>query len=379
MDAKQKLAERTELFNNAYAFKHNKRIPHLSNFFTWQIFDAGYDMNALYDYDIMEKIDDEFNERYQFDCYIDLLTRNPMRATQPLGGTHRISDNGEAIEVMDHVLMEQTEYQAFIDDSDALYWSKVFKRYCKPEATLDDLTESVQEFFEFGEFATKMVSKCMNEYGALNYYSVMTITPFEHLFNYLRGIKGSSSDLRRVDEGLMLEFMDYFNDKYTKPNIKMALDRGTLPGFASTITTGFLGHTVLSTKQFEKFYWPYLKPTIDECAKRGETVSIMCEATMLRFAEFFEDVPKGVMMVLLEQDDPFEFRKRLPNVAIAGGMPAMMLGHSTPEECVNYVKKLADEIGDGFVLSQNKMMSFKNDCTRENLLAVSDFVQEYQC
>jgi hypothetical protein len=99
---------------------------------------------------------------------------------------------------------------------------------------------------------------------------------------------------------------------------------------------------------------------------------------MLRFAEFFQDIPKGRILYQLEQDDIFEVRKRLPNLAIVGGMPTELLGRGTKQECVDYAKKLIDTLGDGFVLSQNKMMSFRKDAVRENVLAVNEFVRSYR-
>ena len=60
-------------------------------------------------------------------------------------------------------------------------------------------------------------------------------------------------------------------------------------------------------------------------------------------------------------------------------MTSALLGNGTPQECVDSAKKLIDEIGrdGGFILSQNKMLSYKEDCRRENLKAVSDFVLNY--
>lgn len=79
-----------------------------------------------------------------------------------------------------------------------------------------------------------------------------------------------------------------------------------------------------------------------------------------------------------EKDDVFELRKAFPNVAISGGMPTALLGRGTPEQCVDRVKELADGLGDGFMLSQDKMISFRNDCKRENLQAVCDYLQTFR-
>ena len=59
-------------------------------------------------------------------------------------------------------------------------------------------------------------------------------------------------------------------------------------------------------------------------------------------------------------------------------MTAALLGNGTPEQCVDRVKYLANELGDGFILSQDKMMAFRNDCRRENLEAVCEYVNNFR-
>jgi hypothetical protein len=71
-------------------------------------------------------------------------------------------------------------------------------------------------------------------------------------------------------------------------------------------------------------------------------------------------------------------RKRLPNVALAGGMKTCLLGYGTNEQCVDYATTPIDTLGAGFVLSQDKMISYRNDVRRENLLAVNEFARNYQ-
>ena len=82
---------------------------------------------------------------------------------------------------------------------------------------------------------------------------------------------------------------------------------------------------------------------------------------------------------ILENDDIFEMKKKLPNITFAGGMPCELLYSGTKQQCIDYAKKLIDEVGyDGsYIFSQNRMVSFKNDCNAENLLAVNNFVREY--
>jgi hypothetical protein len=378
MDAKAALKERTELFDNVFHFRKNKRVPLGANFFTWKVLDAGYKLSeALYDYDIMEKVNDEFHQRYQFDAYMDLGTRNPMRVANALGaGFHKIDPTGEAVIVDDYHIMEQEDYPDLANKPMEFYWSKVFKRYCKPGITVGEIQNAVKEFCAYIEYSGKITNKYINQYGAILFYMNTFLLPFEQLFNTFRGIRELSLDIRKCKEQLK-ETMDAMFASDIEPALKQAIDVD-YTGYTAPITTAFLGHSILSVDQFGELYWPYVKKVLDTAIKHKKPVFCFCESTMLRFAEFFQDVPKGVLLLHLEQDDIFEFRKKLPNIALSGGMPTDLLGHGTKEQCVDYAKKLIDTLGDGFVLSQNKMMSFRNDAKRENLLAVNEFARTYQ-
>jgi hypothetical protein len=378
MDPKAALAERRELFDNVYEFKHNKRVPIHSGIWTWKVLDAGYKLSeAIYNYDLMEKIVDEFHERYQFDAYSDLGTRNPMKFSEALGNSfHYIDASDEAVLIDDFSLMERGEYGELAADSDAFYWTRALKRACKPGITLREFKAACLELETFQKFSRKMSEKLYSEYGAFRLSGLMIRLPFEDLFNTLRGIKESAMDLRKC-KSEMKETMDtlFYNERV--PLIDSAVKR-PFPKAIAAIGTTFLGHSILSVKQFEELYWPYLKYMLDAAIANQQKMYIMCESTMIRFAEFFQDVPKGVLMILLEQDDIFEMRKRLPNVALAGGMKTSLLGYGTKEQCVDYAKTLIDTLGEGFVLSQDKMISYRNDVRRENLLAVNEFARNYQ-
>jgi hypothetical protein len=378
MGAKAALKERMELLSNAFQFKRNKRVPLGSNFYTWKYLDAGYKLSeVLYDYSIMEKINDEFHQRYQFDVYMNLGTRNPMRVTEALGaGFHKIDPTGEAIIVEDHHIMEREDYQDLANNPLGFYWTKAFKRYCKPGITMGEIENAVREFCAFGSFAKTMINKYINQYEVMIFTMNAIRLPFEQLFSALRGIKEIALDIRKCKEQIK-EAMDTMFAAEGEPALNKAMEMD-YTGFVAPVTISLLGHSILSVDQFGELYWPYVKKILDTAAEHKKPVFCFCESTMLRFAEFFRDIPKGLLMVHLEQDNIFEFRKKLPNIALAGGMPTDLLGHGTKEQCIEYAKKLINTLGDGFVLSQNKMMSFRNDAKRENLLAVNEFVRNYQ-
>ncbi len=376
MEEKILFNERKELFQNAIQMKKNKRTPMLSNFWTWKILDTRYKLSeALSNYDIMEEVVSDFHKRYQFDAYMDLGTRNPKRISDALGnGFHRVDDKNESITVLDHTIMARDEYKEFVKNPQEFYWTKALRR-CVPDLTLEQLEKVAMEFVSFGQFMKKMDNKFKNEFQCLLLAPVF-IFPFELFFSTLRGIKEISNDLRRCKTELIAA-MDVQYKTSTFPAIKFALASDTSDYFADTYTV-FIGHSILSEKQFEEIYWPYLKPTIEQFTAHNKTMFIMCESSMLRFSNLFQDISKGSLLIQLEQDNIFEIRKKLPNISFAGGMTTDLLGSGTVQQCVDYAKKLIDELGEGYVFSTNKMMSFRNDCKRENLLAVTDFVLNYK-
>ena len=388
MDAKALLKERQEMITNVYNFDHNKRVMLGSNSYTWSILDAGYRLNeALYDYDKLEIVARQHHEKYGFDIYTDVQNRNPVRVTALLGGgkTH-IDDVKESVYCDDRVLMQPDEYAEFAADTKKFYFTKAFRRSVKKDLTLGELKVAFREWDLWREANTRRNQMLINEYGALLYFCVFPKVPFENLYAQYRGIKGMSMDLRKHREEI-IELLNVQYETESRPALLNALENGAggyfskieggFNGYVAPITYALLGHTILNRKQFEDFYLPHFRPAIDECIKRGVRLYIHAEGSILRFAEYFEDIPKGYILMHLEQDDPIEFRKRLPNIAIAGGMPVTLLRNGTKEECVEYARRLINELGDGFVLDQDKMMSFRQDCTSENLAAVNDFARNY--
>jgi hypothetical protein len=378
MDAKAALQERMELFENVFQFKRNKRIPLGANIGTWKVLDAGHKLSeAIFDFSLMEKIVEEFHQKYQFDVYEDVGATNPMGVTRALGaGFFKIAPTDDAIVVDDHHLIERDEYSDLADNSMGFHWTKIFQRYCKPGITIGELGNAVKEFCVFGEYAGKISDKYINQYGAMLFDMNFVMLPFEELFHKYRGIKNTALDIRKC-KGQMKETLDAMFAANYEPAFTRAL-KMDYTGHVAPVSFSMMGHSILSVDQFGELYWPYVKKTLDIAVKEQKPVFCYCESTLLRFAEFFQDIPKGTLLIHIEQDDIFELRKKLPNIALAGGMPLDLLGHGTQKECVDYAKNLIDTLGDGFVLSQDKYLCYRGDATRENLLSVNEFVRTYQ-
>ncbi len=382
MEYSKKYMEQLQDFKDVMNFKHINRVLHASMFFTWKVFDSSYTgtlSHALSTLNVLEDVQSEFHERYHFDTHMDLGTRNMLGPAMALGSTHlKIDDEAGTINFFDNVLLEEDEYLEYANDEPAFYWKMFCRKY--PDVTKGQVLRALVEFMSGGAFVKHMLRKFVEQYEtpAIHSQNVagMVNTPIERIYKYYRGIKGTSMDLRR-HKGEIKECCDIIQEKEMIPRLKAGLAADSGPFITDTLT-GLLAHATLNQKQWETFYWPYLKEYLDMIVGAGKSITFFVENSIGRFAEYFQDYPKGHLIFFCEQDDVRELRKKLPNVCIAGGVPTDLLGNGTPEECVNYVRRLIDDMGDGFILSQDKMISFKNDCTRENITAICDFVSNFR-
>ena len=392
MNTEELRKERIQLFKDAIQMgKKPQRIPYFGNIWSWKIIDAGYKLSeALYDYEVTEKVLRHVFENYKIDVLSETGWRNPVQVTSVMGNDeYIINDTANSISIKDQCFMEADEYDELIDNPKKFLWEKVVPRKYRllreEENNSGHFREFLQKYGEFGGFMGK-VSKVMNkEYGIPDFADSLAAfdywgNGYELLFNILRGIKGLSIDMRRDPEKVSAA-IEALDETFMAPRLERGKKqpKGTNMDFCVDMNPVMLGHTILSPKQFERFYWPHLKRVSDFAESYDKVVYIFAEGESSRFYEFFQEFPKGHFAIHTEQDDIFELKKRVPNIAVAGGMKSSLLGKGTPQECVDYAKKLIDELGadGGYIFSENKMISFEQDCKAENLKAVSDFVSEY--
>jgi hypothetical protein len=384
MEYSKEYMEKLELFNDTIKFKPVNRILRYSNFYTWKIFDCNTKFKlseALVDFDKIEKIQAEFHERYRYDTHMDVGLRNlPIGPAKILGSSHySIDDVAGTLNFHDHVIMEGDEYEEYAEYPEAVHWRMFHRKH--PNITKEMMVKAIMRHIDNGEFSRHMIDKFITEYacpGVMNRNNADTYfnVPIERFHKYYRGIRETSMDLRKHKKEL-LKACDAIQEKESLPTIRSGIKKDNST-FITDFFTGLLAHATLSLSQWEEFYWPYLKQYFDLIVNSGKTVGVYCENNIGRFAKYFKEYPKGHIAFIVELDDLIELRKELPNICLVGGLTSDLLGHGTPQQCIDQIKRLSDELKEGFILSEDKMMSFKNDCKRENLLAVSEFVQGYR-
>ena len=388
MDSKELTAQRIQLFRDAANFKKTERIPHLSAAVTWKIFDAGHTLDeAMTNFDVMEECNRHFLENYPVDAMLDIGIRNQFNVTEAFGPGGYYYYTPDVVGIKDHSHCTLDTLEEYQEDPLKYIWTKILpNKYGEDweKKTLDVWKKTYQEYMNFTKFIFRM-SGVQKEFGlpsmAPNNPMVGAIQfGIEELEANLLGIKQLSIAMRRGPEKLD-RFIERWDAEHIDPLIEK-IQKGKGPNYKYCFDASImmLAHNIMSVSQFERFYWPHLKKLLDAYAEKGMNVRIFCEGSMDRILDYFKDYPKGTLTFHLEQDDPFKVRERLPNVAIMGGMTTEMLSSATPDECVAYAKKLCDGLGSegGFIFSENKMLSYRNDATAENMKAVCDFISSYK-
>ena len=388
MDSKELTASRIQLFRDAANFKKTERIPHLSAAVTWKVFDAGHTLDqAMTNFDVMEKCVRHFLETYPVDAMLDIGIRNQFNVTEAFGPGGYYYYTEDVVGIKDHSHCTLDTLDEYLENPEKYIWEKVLPNKYGEEwnnKTIDVWKKVFKEYMNYTSFIFRM-NGVMKEFGIPsmapnNPMSGAIQFGIEELEANLLGIKQLSIAMRRGPDKLE-NFITKWDAEHIDPLVEKVL-KGKGPNYKYCFDASvmMLAHNIMNQKQFERFYWPSLKKLLDAYAAKGMNVRVFCEGSIDRYLDYFKDFPKGTLTFHLEQDDPFKVREELPNVAIMGGMTTEMLANATPEECVAHTKRLCDELGKegGFIFSENKMLSYRNDANSENMKAVCDFLSEYR-
>jgi hypothetical protein len=373
--------EKLQLFRDVMQFKKTKTVPLLCNASGWVINDTTYPpAEAYYDPEKMWADIVEFGQRYEFDGYQTNGFVYMFPVFDALGGDagYQLDTETGAISTVDFNLIYPEEYPIYAADPNGFMRTAFARKH--PDLSTEDFLNALMLFMQWGQYAGKASEELFKNTlhrPITNSMTTIVQAPLEILMNAsLRGIKDISIDLRRYRANIE-ELLESCWQQTQLPGFQYNVAQGN-PDFICDIYTSLLAHTILNREQFENLYWPYFKQIIDTVAANGRRVHIYCEGEMLRFYEFFQEIPRGVAIFHIEQDDICEVRRRCPNLCLAGGFPTEFLYNASIEQCIDAAKQLIDDMGEGFIFSTTKLLAYREDARRENLLAVNEFVRNYQ-
>ncbi|MBN1889920.1 MAG: hypothetical protein JW850_18135 [Thermoflexales bacterium] len=202
-----------------------------------------------------------------------------------------------------------------------------------------------------------------------------TKAPFDILGDTMRGTRGIMLDVYRQPQKLLAAL---------ERVVPLAIDLGIR-------TAGLGNHPIvfmplhkgadgfMSDADFKKFYWPTLKAVILGLVANGNVPYLFAEGGYNQRLDVINDpdIPKGSVIWMFDQTDMKEVKKHLGGRACFGGnVPVSMLKVGTPQQVIDYVKRLIDDVaGDGgFILSTGAVL---DDAEAENLHALIDTGKDY--
>ena len=139
--------------------------------------------------------------------------------------------------------------------------------------------------------------------------------------------------------------------------------------------------TFMSPENYDRYYWPQLKRTIEELTAIDVVPFIFCEGAYNTRLETLTDIPKGKVIYSFEDVDLKRAKEILGGTAcIAGGMPTqfLMKDEGSKQKVEDQVKKVLDDCapGGGFVMSN----SISLDNVEHELMAIwREVVDRYGC
>ena len=201
--------------------------------------------------------------------------------------------------------------------------------------------------------------------------------PFDAVSDFLRGMRGSMIDMYRHPEEL-LEACDKILEWQTANAIPAdSRRRGNPKRSFMALHRGSEGF--MSTRQFEKFYWPGLKKAILAHISLGYVPTVFMEGKFDSRLEYLLELPKKSIVCRLVDTDMSLAKSVLgDHFCIMGNVPLAMLQIASASEVDEYCRKLIKICGKGggFILTAGS--SSINEAKPENVRAMVDSVKKYR-
>ncbi|MHC4325828.1 MAG: uroporphyrinogen decarboxylase family protein [Planctomycetota bacterium] len=213
-----------------------------------------------------------------------------------------------------------------------------------------------------------------SESGTVSAIAGILKAPFDILADKLRGYLGLVTDLLERPEKVMAAC------KALMPHLLHIALSGADPD--KNVPIGFWMHRgcvpFISHEHFDKFYWPTLKPIIEEIWARGHQVLFYAEGDWNAHLKSFAELPEKSIVYHVDKADIFEVHKAIgQKFCISGGIDNVLLSYGTADEVRECCKKVIDGVaGDGgYIMDASAII--QNDASIENIRVMTDFTREY--
>ncbi|MFZ7134306.1 MAG: uroporphyrinogen decarboxylase family protein [Eubacteriales bacterium] len=294
------------------------------------------------------------------------------------GGTQFISDDGVTIQHKEGVGINVEDYPKMIRDPWDFFITEFIPR-THPDITIEKMVQAVRSMMRGFEEMSWIPEYYKNEFGLIYLISGggYVYPPLDMLFDFLRGFKGTLTDIRRIPEWV-LEAVEALYP-ITEGNIPILDTDRNLKPFPFPMTM-LHSPTYLSSKQFEKFFAPTYERLLKRIHAAGKKMFVYLEGEWAQHYDWLNSLPKDFLIGIVEKDDIIKMKKKVgDNITLVGGMPLNVLKFESKQYCIDYAKQIVDECapGGGFIFSTDKVLQCPGDVNPENYITVNNFVYGY--
>lgn len=398
-------AERAKRLTDAIQLKVPDRVPISID---PGYFPARYDditcRDAFYDLKKWKAGIKKFLDDFKPDLY--MLPRSDsgyvlelLEHTQIKWPGHGVSPN-HMHQFVENEYMKADEYDMFLKDPADFVWRRYLPRcYAKfePLSKLPNLAWALfggmpwnyfsqPEFIEMLEILTRAAKEAyawrteINDFeremwdaGYPSSGGNRIVAPFDIVSDIMRGLNGTILDMYRQPEKLKAAC-----EKILEMQITIVQSLPVTREFSLIFMPLHRGaHGFMSIKQFENFYWPFLKRLIIAEIEAGHTPRVFMEVNYTNRIEYLLELPKGKFIASFDNSDIFKAKEVLRDHAcIMGNVPLSILQVGSIEDVKDYCKKLIKIVGKngGFILAPR---GAPDDARIENLKTMFEFTREY--
>jgi uroporphyrinogen-III decarboxylase len=410
-EARKRYSQKLKRLRDVYCVREPDRVPVSINSGVLPFYSDGMDYNAaIHDPAKAAQACIKFNAQYgaQLDNFAVPISLIPVGVFENLNYKlyswpgYGLPSNGTVVQFVEGEYMRPDEYDAFIrNPSD--FWMRTylprafgafepFKRLNPVTDIIEfptvpfmplitpDVQKVLRQLIEAGDRLRQWsdIIQDLTRQGQESGYNaaapnVMSKAPFDILGDTLRGTQGIMKDMYRQPQKLL---------KALEVTADLAIDSVlNSPAMARGMRVFFPLHKGadgwMSQKQFDTFYWPFLKKVMDAFINEGFKIALFAEGSYNSRLESVGDFPHGSVHWWFDQTDIVKAKKILGSeFSIEGNVPSSLLVTGSPRDVKEYSRKLIDACapGGGYILGGGA--SIENP-KLENLLAMIEAAREF--
>lgn len=373
--------ERQTRFKKAFHRETPDRVPVFPLIEQWANFATGTGIIDSFTKDPAILVEC-FRKLYE-NVYVDVTygTGNlkPVNLLNTVGNSlYKIDETGVMIEGGKGATMKDDEYPEFIADPNKFIMDVILPRkYPKlqnKETAIETWHQGLLDVLGWLKYNAVANAGVENDLHVPMVVKAGTYVAPDVILDFFRDFNGIMVDIRRRPQ----EVLDACEAIF--PMMINGARSWTNPSDDGGVFMPLHLPTFLRPKDFDKFYWPYMKRTTVELGKLGMPSIYYCENDWTPYLDTVEDMPQDELILgIFEKGDLKKIKERLSkSFCFAGGLKLESLKLGTPEQCIDEAKWALDNLapGGGYIYATDINLCYKNDAKFENVAAVTNWVHE---